>query len=145
MTITPACLDVTIVQGATLDEAWKRAFFPYPVEWDCGRWVKKCSGEPAPDSDKVAEDYTGCTAEADLIHPKTGLVITSLSTANGGISLVADVMRLAMSYTDTAALVYGTTAPAWKNCTAQVEVTRPDGTRERQYTITFHLNPETTT
>lgn len=145
MTITPSALAVTIVQGATLDEAWQRSFYPYEVEWQCGVLVKKSSGEPAPDADKVLEDYTGCTAEADLIHPVTGATILTLSTATGGIILDDAWLRLSMSYAATAALEYGSDAPKWKHCNAQVEVTRPDGTRERQYTIRFTLDPETTT
>ncbi|KQO38091.1 hypothetical protein ASF19_20160 [Acidovorax sp. Leaf84] len=144
MTITPSCLAVTIIQGATLDEAWERKFYPYAVEWSCGQLVKKGSGEPAPNSDATPEDYTGCTAEAQLRHPDTGAVLTTLSTANGGIVLDGAFLRLAMAYADTAALAYGETAPAWNTCKAHVEVTRPDGTRERQYEVTFTLNPEAT-
>lgn len=144
MTITPSCLHVTIIQGATLDEAWERSFYPYEVEWQCGQLVKKESGEPAPDSDRTLEDYTGCTAEAQLRHPTTGALITTLNTTNGGIVLDAARLRLVMTYGQTSALVYGETPPAWTYCTAHVEVTRPDGTRERQYEVTFTLNPETT-
>lgn len=144
MTILPACLESTIVQGATLDDAWQRSFYPYDVEWVCGTFVKKCSGEPAPDSDKVAEDYTGCTAEAQLRHPVTGALIETLNTTNGGIVLEDDWLRVHMDYAATSALVYGDVAPAWKYCVAHVEVTRPDGTRERQYEIKFSLDPEKT-
>lgn len=142
MTIIAAPLCVTIVQGATLDEAWQRRFFPYEVVEECGLLVKKGSGEPAPDSDMVLEDYTGCTAEAKMVHPTTRAVIATLSTATGEIVLDAAYLRLAMDYTDTAAFDYGTEPPEWKHCTAEVFVTRPSGAREKQYEITFTLDPK---
>jgi len=144
MTIQATPLDVTIVQGATLDEAWARSFFPYEVEWCGGELVKKGTTEPAPDADKVLEDYTDCTAEAQIRHSLTGALIATLNTTNGGIVLDGATLRLFMSYAATSALVYGLTPPAWQTAEAHVEVTRPDGTRERQYEITFNLDPEST-
>lgn len=144
MTITPASLTLPIVQGATFDEALQRSFFPYDTEWVCGQLLRKDTGAPVDEADRVVEDYTGCTAELQLRHPDTKALIKTLSTANSGIVLDADTLRLFISHTDTAALAYGETAPAWMYCIGQVEVTRLDGTRERQYSITFPLNPEET-
>lgn len=63
---TPACLDYTIYQGATFRAPLERVTVPYPVREECGQLVKACSGEPVPDTDKVPEDYTGCTARMQL-------------------------------------------------------------------------------
>lgn len=144
MTITPASLSLPIVQGATFDEALQRSFFPYDTEWVCGQLVRSDTGAPVNEADRVLEDYTGCSAEVQLRHPETNALIKTLSTANSGIVLDADTLRLFISHTDTAALVYGETAPAWTYAVGHVEVTRADGTRERQYSITFPLNPELT-
>ena len=94
--------------------------------------------------DRVLEDYTGCTAELQIRHPETNALIKTLNTTNSGIVLDANTLRLFISHADTAALVYGETAPAWTYAVGHVEVTRADGTRERQYSITFPLNPELT-
>jgi len=145
MTIQATPLDVTIVQGATLDEAWERSFYPYATVVDCdGVVVKKSTGEPAPDVDKVLEDYTGCTATANMIHPLTGAVIETLSTATGEIVLDDATFRLGMDYAATTAFVFGPNAPAWENCSAEVFVTRPTGEREKQYEIFFTLQPKDT-
>lgn len=142
MTVQASPVCATIVQGATLEESWERTFYPYPTKWECGVLVKACSGEPAPDSDRVLEDYTGCTAEANLIHPDTGAVIAAIGTATGEIILSGAVMRLLMSYTATGAFDYGSEPPEWKWCTAEVFVTRANGKREKQYEITFTLEPK---
>lgn len=147
MTIKPTCLEVVVVQGATLDEAWTRSFFPYDTEWQCGMLVRKDSGQPVDPADEVLEDYTGCTAEGDMRHPETGALIRKLSTADGTIVLDGAVLRLRVPYAETSAFQYGAIAPAWQHCTCQIEVTRPapGNTRERQYSITFCLDPEGTT
>jgi hypothetical protein len=144
MTIIASPLCVTIVQGATLEEAWERRFYPYEVVEQCGVLVKKGSGEPAPDTDMVLEDYAGSVAEAKMVHPQTGAVIATLSTATGEIILDGAWFRLDMEYPATAAFVHGTEAPAWTSCTAEVFVTRPNGRREKQYEITFALDPKDT-
>ena len=144
MTITPASLTLPIVQGATFDEALQRSFFPYDTAWVCGQLVRADTGAPVNEADRVPEDYTGCTAELQLRHPETNALIKTLTTANSGIVLDADTLRLFISHADTAAFVYGDTAPAWTYAVGHVEVTRPDGTRERQYSITSPLNPELT-
>lgn len=144
MTVTPAILNLPIIQGATFDEAWERSFFPYDTEWVCGQLVRADTGAPVNEADRVLEDYTGCSAEVQLRHPETKALIKTLTTANSGVVLSGKVMRLFISHTDTALFVYGEAEPAWTYCIGQVEVTRPDGTRERQYSITFPLDPEDT-
>lgn len=144
MTITPASLNLPIIQGATFDEALERSFFPYETELSCGQLVRKDTGAPVNEADRVDEDYTGCTAELQLRHPVTKALIATLNTVNDGIVLSGKVMRLFISHTDTADFEYGETAPAWTYCIGHVEVTRPDGTRERQYSITSPLDPEET-
>lgn len=142
---TPARLTFTIYQGATFNEALERVTYPYPVRWDCGRLVKECSGATAPDADKTPEDYTGCTARAQLRSCiDSAVVIAELTTENDGIELEDAWLRLKMTAAQTAAFEYGDTAPAWTSCIAQVEVIRPGGEVERQYEITFNLSPEGT-
>jgi len=140
MSVTPTPIEIPIYQGATLVEDFERQFFPYEVEWDCDRWVKVCNRQPAPDTDMELENYAGCEAVAVLVRDIGSTdVITTLSTANGGIVLDGAWMRFRMSAAATAALQYGLSAPAWTSCVAYVYVTRPDGTVEPQYLVSFVL------
>ena len=142
---TPACLDFTIYQGATFRAPLERVTVPYPVREECGQLVKACSGEPVPDSDKVPEDYTGCTARMQLRREiDDPEVLLELSTATGGIELDGAWLRLLMTAEQTAAFVYGPIAPGWTSCIGQIEVTRPSGDVERQYELRFALYPEST-
>ena len=146
MSVTPTLLEIPIHRGASLVEDFERLFYPYEVEWVCGRWVKACSGEPAPEADAVPEDYTGCTAIAVLV-PELGSTqtIAVLSTANLRLILDGRHIRFRMSAADTAALVYGDVPPAWTSCVAYVYVTRPNGTVEPQFFVTFTLSQGTPT
>lgn len=142
---TPACIELTIYQGATFREAFHRFSVAYPVREACGTVVKTCSGEPVPDADKVPEDYTGCTARVQLRRKVDDPeVLAELTTENGGIELDGAWLRLLMTAEQTAALVYGRTLPGWVSCIGQVEVTRPGGEVERQYELGFVLMPEGT-
>ncbi len=98
MSVTPTTIEIPIYQGATLVEDFERKYFPYEVAWSCGRWVKACNRQPAPDSDIELENYTGCEAVAVLV-PEIGSTdeMTTLSTANGGIVLDGAWMRFRMS------------------------------------------------
>ena len=142
---TPASLDYPIYQGATFREPLKRVTVPYPVREECGQLVKACSGEPVPDTDKVPEDYTGCTARMQLRREiDDPEVLLELSTANGGVELDGAWLRLLMTAEQTAAFVYGPIAPGWTSCIGQIEITRPNGDVERQYELRFALYPEST-
>lgn len=141
---TPAQLELTIYQGATFRVPLERSYFPYEVREECGQ-LYKCSGEPAPESDRVLEDYTGCTARAQMRRAIGSTeIIDTLTTENGGIVLSGNTLTLVRSNTATAAYQYGTVAPAWTKCVAQVEVIRPNGDVERHYNITFFLDREGT-
>lgn len=144
MTITPAQITLPIIQGATFREPLTRAVFPYLVREECGRLVKADSGMPAPDSDRVPEDYTGCKARVQMRRDINSPVIHELTTENDGILLSGDTLTLALTPVQTSAFVYGSTPPAWKSCMGHVEVERPNGDVERQYEITFPLSPEGT-
>ena len=143
MTI-PAQIELTIYQGATFRAPLKRSGFPYLVREECGQ-LYKCSGEPAPESDRIHEDYTGCTARAQMRRAIGSTeVIHEMTTENGGIILDGDTLTMYLSNTQTEAFNYGTVAPAWTKCVAQVEVVRPDGDVERHYNVTFYLDREGT-
>lgn len=146
MTVTPSTLTIEIHQGASLIEDFERAFYPYEVVWDCGQWLKKCTGLPAPDADRVLEDYTDCSAVAvmvpDIGAPEDDEIFT-LSTDDGTLVLDEAWMRIRLSPAQTAAFAYGDTLPAWKTCKAYVYVTRADGTIEPQYLVTFNLTQGT--
>lgn len=144
MTVTPSTLTIEIHQGGSLIEDFERAFYPYEVVWDCGRWVKKCTGRPAPDADRVLEDYTGCSAVAVMV-PKIGSgdEIFTLSTDDGTLVLDGAWMRFRLTPAQTAAFEYGDTLPAWQTCESYVYVTRPDGTIEPQYFVTYNLTQGT--
>lgn len=146
MSVTPTQLEIHIHQGASLVEDYQRVYYPYEVEWDCGRWVKACSRQPAPDSDRVLEDYTGCDAIAVLV-PEIGSTqdIKVLSVANGGLILDGSWMRFRMSAAETAALEYGDVAPEWQTCVSYVYVTRPSGVVEPQYLVSYVLSRGTPT
>lgn len=146
MSVTPTSIAIKIHRGATLVADFERKFYPYEVEWSCERYVKVCSGQPAPDTDAVLEDYTGCSAIAVMV-PEVGSTqaIEVLSTSNGRLILDGAYMRFRMSRDETSALNYGDIAPAWTSCVAYVYVTRPDGTVEPQYFVTFSLQNGTPT
>ncbi len=141
----PAQVTLPIYQGTTFKEPLSRWYYPYETREECGRIVKECDGSPAPDSDKVLEDYTGCTARAQMRRDINSTdVIKELTTENGGIELDGDTLWLKISHTDTSAFSYGQVAPSWTQCIAHVEVVRPNGDVERHYEVTFTLDREGT-
>ncbi|MDR2333761.1 MAG: hypothetical protein LBE61_09780 [Burkholderiaceae bacterium] len=138
-------ISATILQGSTFALPLIREYWPYPVRFECGQWVKDGCGTPAPDSDKTAEDYTGCTARMQLRRSIDALdVISERTTENGGIALVGNKLTVKWSAAETSDFKYGSRQPAWCTAVGQVEVIRPNGDVERQYEITFSLDPEGT-
>lgn len=138
----PASLTASIYQGTTFDFPLERVTYPYPVRWECGRLVKKCSGAIAPDADATREDYTGCTAIAQFLrdgNPQD--VIFTLTTEDGGIVLNGAWLWLKMTKAQTLALQHGDAAPAWTQCVARVTVFRPTGEAEPQYELPVLLFP----
>lgn len=146
MSATIVPIQIPIHQGASLEEDFERFYFPYEVEWDCGRWVNKCTGQEAPLTDMVEEDYTGCQGIAVLV-PEIGstVEIDVFSTSNGRLILDGHWVRFRLSSAETAALQYGTILPEWNACVAYVYITRPSGTVEPHYLASFTLVPGTPT
>ncbi len=143
---TPACLHFPIYQGTTFREELERVTVPYAVRQECGgRLVHACTGATVPDADITREDYTGCSARMQLRREiDDPVVLLELSTANGGIELEGAWLRLLMTAEQTAAFIYGDMPLGWSSCMGQVEVTRTDGSVERQYELNFLLHPEST-
>ena len=134
----PVKLNAIIYQGATFRLDLDRVFYPYPVIARDGV-VTKEDGSPAPDSDRVAESYVGCEARMQ-IRESVGAptVIATLDTTDGGIVLGANRLSIYISDADTSGM------SGWQTAIGHVEVVRASGDVERQYEITFTLNPEVT-
>lgn len=138
-----ARVKATIVQGETFRVFWDRETIPYPVDWECGRWVKRGCGTPVPDADITAEDYTGCEGVLQArTSPESSTVLFELTTANdGGMVLDGKRMSLYMPDTQTSAFQPGRILPAWTTCIGYVDVIRSNGDVEPQYEILFTLKP----
>lgn len=136
----PLPIEFSILRGASVVEDFERRFYPYEVISDCGKWVNACTGQEAPDSDAVLEDYTGCSAIGVLV-PEVGSTdqLLVLSTDNNRIILDGAWMRFRMSKPETLALQYGDVLPAWQKGVAFIFVTRPSGVVEPQYFLSASL------
>ncbi len=133
------CLD--IYQGATFRVPLVRMTIPYAAREECGRYVNAETGALVPPSDMHAEDYTGCSARMQMrVDVCGGPVLIELSTANGGIELAGDTMWLVLEVGQVADLFVAAKAAGVAHLIGHVEVTRPDGSVERQYELTFHLH-----
>lgn len=144
----PAKLKFTIYQGAPSIEKWQRLLCDYEVELRNGRLANKLTGAAVPDADLIPEDYTGCTARMQA-RSEVGspYVLFELTTENGGIALAADGwVQIDPNVVDAARMKYGNDAKNgfWETAIGHIEVTRPDGRVDRQYEITFTLDPEVT-
>lgn len=144
----PASLNFTIYQGATFSERWQRLLCAYAVVERNGKLVRKEDGRPVPLTDLVPDDYTGCTARMQLRESVDSLwVLDEFDTADGSITLTSDGwVQIDKSDEDTTAMKYGSNAKsgAWQSAIGQLEVTRQDGSVERQFVIAFALDPEGT-
>lgn len=120
-TIHPAQVSATIFAGATFRKGWRRS-------------IRPAGGLEVPD------DYSGCTAIAELRDGDSGALLHTFSSATGGIDLTSTPGRLAlyMSAADTAAL------PAFTSAVCHVELRRPWGDIERIYEIAFSHSPQKT-
>lgn len=115
-TIAPAQVSATIYAGATFRKGWSRTV----------------GGTP--------DNYTDCTAVAELRDSGSGDLLGTFSTSGGtgGISFNGGRLELYMSHTATKALSPFTSA----RC--HVEVRRPWGDVERIYEIAFGYSAEST-
>lgn len=144
----PAKLKFTIYQGAPSREKWQRLLCDYEVELRNGRLVNKLTGAAVPDADLTPEDYTGCAARMQ-VRSEVGspYVLFELTTENGGITLTADGwVQIDPGIAEATPMKYGDDAKngSWTTAIGHIEVTRPDGRVDRQYEITFTLDPEVT-
>lgn len=116
-TIAPARVSATIYAGATFRKGWGRA---------------------VGGSD---DDYTGCTAIAELRDAASNALLATFSSAggtNGSITATGNRLELYMSAADTKALT------PFESAVCHVELLRPWGDTERLYEITFSYSPEST-
>ena len=115
-TIAPAQVSATIYAGATFRKGWSRTVGESP------------------------DDYTDCTAVAELRDSDSGALLGTFSTSGGtgGISFNGARLELYMSHTATKALTPFTSA----HC--HVEVRRPWGDVERIYEVAFSYSAEST-
>lgn len=116
-TTTPARVSATIYAGATFRKGWARLV----------------GGQP--------DDYTGCTAIAELRDGSSNALLATFSSAGGATgSIIATGNRLELylSFTATKALT------PFESGVCHVELRRPAGTVERLYEIAFGYSPEST-
>ena len=136
MSATHRIENIVIRQGQTYRDTFERWEYPYPVHLAAdGRSVLKEDGTPAPDTDRVLENYTGCTGEAKL-YDQAGVLIATLNTdLNGGMVLGGATVELYISDEATAAMT-------WQRAEADVNITRANGDTERHYELTFTFSPQ---
>lgn len=109
-TIEPARLSATIYAGATFRKSW-------------GRTV---AGQP--------DDYTDCTAVAELRDAASNALLGTFVTAGGitgSITFAANWLELYMGSATTKALT------SFESAVCHVELRRPTGDVERLYEIAF--------
>ncbi len=123
--------DIPIPQGADWSPPdLARAFSPDCVRLSGCNIIDACSGQVLPFSSLQQEDYTGCTGIMKLrAGTPTGLVLATLSTANGYLTLSGGTVTRHLPASVTATLPVGTVI-------GQIDITRPNGVVERQYEIT---------
>ena len=116
-TIAPAQVRATIYAGATFRKGWSRTV----------------GGTP--------DDYTDCTAVAELRDGDSGALLGTFSTAGGStgaINFDGARLELYMSHTATKALT------PFASARCHVEVRRPWGDVERIYEVAFSYSAEST-
>lgn len=118
-TVEPAQVGATIYAGTTFRKGWSRYI-----------------GES-----QTPDDYTDCTAVAELRDATSKALLATFSTAvgaDGAINFAGPRLELYMSHIATKAL------PAFESAICHVEVRRPWGDVERLYEIAFSLSAEVT-
>lgn len=116
-TTPPARVSATIYAGATFRKGWARLI----------------AGQP--------DDYTGCTAIAELRDSASNALLATFSSAGGATgSIIATGNRieLYMSFAATKALT------PFASAVCHVELRRPEGTVERLYEVAFSYSAEST-
>ena len=79
-TTQPGTGHMTILAGATFRELWQRSVVPYET-MDVNGVLCKLDGTPVPESDYQPEDYTDCTAVAELRDSDSGVLLGTFSTS----------------------------------------------------------------
>lgn len=112
--VKPAKVTATIYAGATFRRGWTRRI------------------------DGIDDDYTDCTAVAEIRDADTNTLLTTLSTDTGGISFDGGRLELYMQHADTTAM------PEFESAIGHIEVRRPWGDVERLYEVTFSYSKQRT-
>lgn len=135
----PVKLNSTIYQGATFRLDLDRVMYPYPVTVNADGQVLRVDGTPAAEEDRSADSYLNCMARMQIRQTiDSSVVIATLTTENDGIVLASNRVSLYISDEDTADMT------GWQTAIGHIEIVRQNGDVERQYEITFTLDPEVT-
>lgn len=116
-TIAPARVAATIYAGATFRKGWARSV----------------GGQP--------DDYTDCTAIAELRDSTSNALLATFSTAGGATGSIVfngNRLELYLSATATKALT------PFESAVCHVELRRPWGDIERLYELSFTFSAEST-
>lgn len=136
---TPVKYKVTIVQGTTQHIPLSRRYVSYAIKGDeCSGYVDACTGAPVPPADFHDEDYTGCSALLQIREEIGKPILWEMSTDNGRIELDGKTLTLVFEADDSSAFTF------YDGAMGQVEVTRPNGDKERHYALTFTIDREST-
>lgn len=136
---TPVKHKITILQGTTQRIPLSRQYVPYAIKGDeCSGYVDACTGAPVPPTDFHDEDYTGCSALLQIREEIGKPILWEMSTDNGRIELDGKTLTLVFEADDSSAFTF------YDGAMGQVEVTRPNGDKERHYVLTFTIDREST-
>ncbi|MCB1996946.1 MAG: hypothetical protein KDG57_13920 [Rhodoferax sp.] len=137
-TVTPIeTPKVTIYAGATFRKYWRRLAWPYPTKVT-NNVVYKLDGSPAPEVDRVLDDYTGCKVIAELRDTTSDALLHTFSTENNGVLIDGEYIGLEMLAGDTDAL------DAFTDAVAYIEVRRLNDDIERPFVVPFGYSPSKT-
>lgn len=130
-TVTPITTPtVTIYAGATFRRYWRRLAWPYPTKV-VNNEVLQLDGTPAPEAERVLDDYTGCKVVAELRDSTTNALLFTWSTETGGVLIEGEYLGLELQPEAT------NTLAAFESAVAYVEVRRLDGDVERPFEVPF--------
>lgn len=137
-TVTPIKTPtVTIYAGATFRRYWRRLAWPYPTKV-VNNQVLRLDGTPAPEAERVVDDYTGCNVMAELRDGTTNALLFTWSTEMSGVLIEGEYLGLEILAEVTDALT------AFESAVAYVEVRRLDGDVERLFEVPFAYSPSKT-
>lgn len=138
--MTPAKLKFTIYQGATFKKRLTRKAYPYPTRTVGDRVVRADNGLTANPADAVPIDLTGCLARMQVRdETDSPVVLVSLTTENGGITLGGTSGTIDLYLPDEA-----TTAFAWTGGVWDLEIEDSTGEVIRLAQGSISVSPEVT-